>query len=242
MEKQIAIATITWARDESEDALLRSSLPHLAAIGLPVFITDGGSGTGFIEFLKGFPQFSVLKTEARGVWAQAGNSARKAYEAGADYILYTEPDKKAFFEHALPNFLAEVKPDEDAGIILASRSAAAFSTFPSFQQMTETTINNCCAEVTSNRQDYTYGPFLMHRKLVPSLQLVQDDIGWGWRPYVFCIAQRLGYNIRNVTGEFNCPEEQKQDSAAERIYRMKQLLQNIQGTLVASTVNVDGLR
>ena len=238
MEKQLAIATITWARDPEEEALLRSSLPHLAATGLPVFITDGGSGSSFISFLKSFSQFTVLTTEANGVWAQAGNSIRKASDLGAEFILYTEPDKKDFFLFALADFLRTIADKPQAGIILASRSQQAFATFPAFQQMTETTINNCCSEITGNRQDYTYGPFLMNRKLVPSLDLAKEDIGWGWRPYVFAIAQRLGLSISNVTGDFKCPESQRQDTAPERIYRMKQLQQNIHGMVLSGTVDL----
>jgi hypothetical protein len=238
MAQKIAIATITWARDPDEESLLRSSLPHLAASGLPVFITDGGSGASFISFLKSFPQFTILTTAAKGVWAQAGNSIRKAHDHGADFILYTEPDKKDFFEHALQDLIQLLQDNTDAGIILASRSASAFATFPAFQQMTETTINNCCTEITGNRQDYTYGPFLMNRKLIPSLDLVKEDIGWGWRPYVFIIAQRLGLRISNVTGEYHCPVSQRQDTASERIYRMKQLQQNIHGMVLAANVDL----
>ena len=241
MEQKVAIATITWARDQEEESLLRNSLPYLAAAGLPVFITDGGSGSSFISFLKSFPQFTVLTTAAKGVWAQAGNSVRKAADHGADFILYTEPDKKDFFQHALPGFPGTLKERPGAGIILASRSPSAFATFPSFQQMTETTINNCCSEITGNRQDYTYGPFLMNRQLTASLDLVKEDIGWGWRPYVFIIAQRLGLNITNVTGEFNCPESQRHDTGSERIYRMKQLQQNIHGMVLATSTDLNSI-
>jgi hypothetical protein len=241
MEKQIAIATMTWARDEEEETLLRSALPYLAATGLPVFVTDGGSGSPFIEFLNSFPNFSILKPQAKGVWAQAGNSVKAAYEAGAEYILYTEPDKKDFFGQSLQGFLTHIDESLEPGIVLASRSASAFSTFPAFQKMTETTINNCCTEVTGNPQDYTYGPFVMNRNLVASFELVKEDIGWGWRPYVFAIAKRLGYPISNYTGDFNCPESQREDDAAERIYRMKQLQQNIHGILLSASVDIDRL-
>ena len=241
MEIQVAIATITWARDPDEESLLRSALPYLAATGLPVFITDGGSGPSFISFLKSFPQFTVLTTAAKGVWAQAANSIRKAKDHGADFILYTEPDKKDFFQFALQDFLKTVQQTPDAGIILASRSATAFATFPGFQQMTETTINNCCTEITGNRQDYTYGPFLIRRQLTASLDLVKDDIGWGWRPYVFVIAERLGLSITSLTGAFNCPESQRQDTASERIYRMKQLQQNLQGMILAAAVDIKAI-
>ena len=87
--------------------------------------------------------------------------------------------------------------------------------------------------------DYTYGPFLLNRKLAPYLYLVQEDIGWGWRPYAFGLAHRLGYQVNYQEGDFYCPEDQREDNPAERIYRMRQLSQNIQGLVFSTSVAVD---
>lgn len=238
-KNDLSIATITWARDENEETLLRQSLQQLAKLQIPVFITDGGSKNSFLNFLKNFPNFVLLETEARGVWAQVKNSLSKAYQSGSAFIFYTEPDKHDFFETGIQRMLDEVMVNERLGIITASRSAAGFATFPAFQQMTETTINNCCTEITGIPLDYTYGPFILNRQLVPYLQLVLEDIGWGWRPYTFAIAHRLGYTIEAFADAFSCPSAQQQDSKAERIYRMRQLSQNIQGTVLATTVSLD---
>jgi len=235
----LSIATITWARDEDEEKLLRQSLQELAKLELTVFITDGGSNTGFLDFLRSFPNFNLLGTKAKGVWAQVKNSLSKAYQSGSSFILYTEPDKHDFFEKGLPRMLEEVMLNEGSGIITASRSAVGFATFAAFQQMTETTINNCCAELISSAIDYTYGPFILNRQLVPYLELVHEDIGWGWRPYTFNIAHRLGYKVEAFTGDFPCPSTQQQDNAAERIYRMRQLSQNIHGLVLSTTVQLN---
>lgn len=235
----LSIATITWARDEAEEKLLRQSLQQLAKLQVPVFITDGGSNGGFLDFLKSYPNFILLETAARGVWAQVKNSLLKAYQSGSAFIFYTEPDKHDFFLTGLQRMLDEVIVNERSGIITASRPAAGFATFPAFQQMTETTINNCCTEITGIPIDYTYGPFLINRQLVPYLNLVQEDIGWGWRPYTFVIARRLSYAIEAFTDDFSCPLSQQQDNNAERIYRMRQLTQNIQGIVLATTVRLN---
>jgi len=238
-KNDLSIATITWARDEDEEKLLRQSLRQLAKLELTVFITDGGSNTGFLEFLKSFSNFNLLETKAKGVWAQVKNSLSEAYQSGSSFILYTEPDKHDFFEKGLPRMLNEVMVNEGSGIITASRSAAGFATFPSFQQMAETTINSCCSEIISSAIDYTYGPFILNRQLVPYLELVQEDIGWGWRPYTFNIANRLGYKIEAFTNDFSCPLTQQKDNQAERIYRMLQLAQNIQGLVLSTTVELN---
>ena len=237
--KDLSIATISWARNPGEEDLLRHALEQLAQPGIPVFITDGGSGKGFTDFLKGFSHFTLL--EGKGLWAQAKGSLHHAYESGSKFLLYTEPDKLLFFANYLGQMLAEVKVQEDTGIITATRSPEAFTTFPSFQQVTETTINHCCAELIGKAGDYTYGPFLLSRTIVPHLESLPPNIGWGWRPYAFNIAKRLGLNVNFYEGDFFCPEEQRTDDPAERLYRMKQLSQNIEGLTLSAAASIEAV-
>ncbi len=236
----ISIATITFARDEKEEQLMRDALEQLSKLNIPVFITDGGSLPGFLEFLRGFPHFILSQAKVQGLWEQAKNSLLEAYQSNSTFIFYTEPDKLDFFQNSLAEMLAKVEPDDKTGIVMASRSDSGFATFPAFQRMTETAINNCCAELVGKNLDYTYGPFLLNRKLVPYLKQVKDDIGWGWRPYIFCIARRLGYQVEAYVYNLLCPADQQEDSPAERIYRMKQLKQNIEGMILSTTVRLDG--
>ena len=236
--QRIAIATITLARNEQEERLLKESLQQLAELNILVFITDGGSLPGFRDFLRSFPNFLISSANVSGVWNQARNSLSEAYQSDANFIFYTEPDKYDFFRLSLPGILNQLQLSEQLGIVMASRSDAAFKSFPSFQQMTETTINNCCAEVIGKKYEYTYGPFLLNKRLIPYLNLVNEDIGWGWRPYIFSIANQLGLSVESVVGDFFCPPLQKEDTPAERAYRIKQLHQNIQGLLLSTTVSL----
>lgn len=231
----VSIATISWARNEQEEKLLRDSLEQLAARNIPVYITDGGSSKNFLQFLRHLKNFTVF--EEKGLWLQAGRSIKEASKAGSKFILYTEPDKLEFFEKHLPRLL-QWRIKENTGVIVASRSSIAFASFPAFQQMTETTINHCCAEIIGREMDYCYGPFLFNAQLVPLLTTLDEDCGWGWRPFLFAIAHRLGYKIESYVGEFYCPPDQREDNATERIYRMKQLTQNINGLVKAAVTEL----
>jgi len=233
---RICIATITWARNKEEEKTLRSSLQQLALHNLPVFVTDGGSEASFVQFLQELPNVQVLKADRKGVHAQAENSLQAAYKTGAPFLLYTEPDKEEFFKTGLFKLLSQVEADNSLGIRLAARSAKGFGSFPSFQQMTETTINNCCSEITGQLFDYTFGPFLLNRNLVPYLNKLPEDVGWGWRPYLFSLANRLGLRIEALVDDFYCPPDQRADDAKERIYRMRQLEQNIRGIVHSTDV------
>jgi hypothetical protein len=73
---------------------------------------------------------------------------------------------------------------------------------------------------------------------VPPLETLPDTIGWGWRPYAFNLAMRLGYRVGAVTGDFLCPPDQRHDTPAERLYRMRQLVQNIEGLTLSTTTTL----
>ncbi|HEU4470073.1 MAG TPA: hypothetical protein VFR58_03240 [Flavisolibacter sp.] len=233
--KLISIATIAWAKNESEALLLKRSLSALAALGLPVFVTDAGSGEDFRSFLQSFPHFHLTPAPVRGVFAQARQSLEAAYHHGSSYILYTEPDKEFFFSQFLEPMLQGLENPGETGILLASRNAEGFSSFPAFQQMTETAINNCCAEVLGQQLDYTYGPFLLRAGLVPMIAQLEEDPGWGWRPFAFGLARRLGLPIQSFEAAFTCPPGQEQDDAGERFYRIRQLKENLQGLLLSKS-------
>lgn len=233
-KNELCIATISWARNEEEENELRASLQLLSAIGIPVCITDGGSGKSFVDFVKSLPGFSVFT--AKGLWTQAKNSIAEAAKKGAKMILYTEPDKLEFFSEHLHRFIESIAVNENIGVVMASRSADGFASFPAFQQMTETTINNCCREVTGKQTDYCYGPFLFNTQLLPHLEKLPENIGWGWRPFVFAIAHRLSLSVDSYTADFNCPPNQRSDDEKERLYRMRQLTQNIEGILLATSI------
>lgn len=235
--QKLCIATISWARDESEEELLRQSLTELSSLGYKVFVADGGSGKDFINFIRSLNHLSVLQPTQKGLWAQAKTSLLHALQSGASYVLYTEPDKLDFFKQ-LPTMLNDVEVNEHTGIVLASRSNESMQSFPTFQQMTEAAINNCCAEVIGKTADYTYGPFIMNSNIITHLRELPDDIGWGWRPYAFNIAHRLHLNIQAYTQHFYCPTNQRHDDSSERLYRVKQLAQNIEGLVLSTSASL----
>jgi hypothetical protein len=180
----------------------------------------------------------VLQPTEKGLWRQAKTSLDKAASSGAEFILYTEPDKIDFFKY-LAKWFNGIEVSNEIGIALASRSKAGFESFPTFQQMTETTINNSCEEVIGLNLGYTYGPFIINQQLISQLQQLPKNIGWGWRPYAFNIASRLGFKIKSYENDFFCPLDQTEDNQEERLYRMKQLNQNIEGIVLSATAQLE---
>jgi hypothetical protein len=231
---KLSIATMTLARNDPEESLLRESLAALAEIGASVAVCDGGSRSAFIEFLQRLPNFTVVATRQGGLVAQIRSSLQAALEAATPFVVYTEPDKTAFFRRHLRNFAASAPDDPAVGAVLAARSAAAFATFPPMQRFTETTANELCAERCALATDYFYGPFLLRRELVEEIDDLPGRIGWGWRPFLFARAVHRGYRVVSWTGDFECPPDQRQEDEAERLHRVRQLNQNVDGLILAA--------
>jgi hypothetical protein len=227
----VSVATIAWARTEAEEALLRRSLKRLSETGLPTSIADAGTNPGFTEFLHSCPGFVVTSGRERGLVAQVTASLNAASHFDTPFVLYTEPDKEAFFAGPLADFIARADAEADVGVVLAARSAAAFSTFPRMQRYTEGVINHLCGELIGCAGEYSYGPFLVNRLLLPALAQLPADTGWGWRPFLFLAARRRGFRVAHITGEYACPPDQREEDDAERAHRLRQLRENIAGLL-----------
>jgi hypothetical protein len=234
----IPVATLTLARSAAERALLERALKQLGEGRQFVAVADGGSGVAFVEAIAALPGTTVVPSDGPGLLAQVKGSLRAAFDTGSRVIFYTEPDKEAFFRGAVDRFLREAAAIEEPGVVLAARSARSFATFPDTQRYTEGVINTLCGEYTDAPGDYSYGPFLVDRRLVPHVLSIADDVGWGWRPFVFALTRRLGLRVDLIDGDYFCPPEQRVDDAAERLHRIRQLEQNLRGLLLSQAVNV----
>ena len=236
--REVAIATMTLARDTHERTRLLASVRELAKFGIPVFVTDGGSGADFVDAMKALPNLNVCEPCGEGLWPQVARSLRAAHATGAKFVLYTEPDKHDFFRTTLERFIADASGDAASGVVLASRSQADFATFPAFQQYTESVINRCCAELIGQAADYSYGPFLLAARIVPHLDGLEHAIAWGWRLYAFGISHRLGLHVEHAAAGRPCPADQRDNE--ERVYRMLQLAQSLHGIVLATQANLGG--
>jgi len=233
--RDVSIATVTLVRRGDEERLLRASLERLSREGMRVAVGDGGSRAEFLEFLHTLEAFTVVPPADSGLAGQVTASVRAAAAWQTPFILYTEPDKRVFFDGRLADFVASAPSDESVGVVLPGRDERSFSTFPPFQQRTEGGFNAICSELVGERGDYCYGPFLMNRALVAELGGISSDLGWGWRPFMFATARRRGYRVLHLVGDFPCPADQRHEGESDRIHRLRQLRQNVEGLIVSCT-------
>jgi hypothetical protein len=233
--EDVAVATMTWARSPSEETVLRRSLQRLSATGFPVAVADTGTNTAFTAFLSTLSGFRVVVPDERGLVAQAQTSLAHAAAFNRPFVLYTEPDKESFFEQQLADFIDRAPGASDARIVVAARSAEALSTFPPVQRYTEGVINHLVGNAAGLSGDYSYGPFLIARDLLPYVAAIDRRLGWGWRHAAFMYGARQGSGIHHVIGPYVCPLDQRDEDEGERLHRIRQLGENIQG-LIAGTV------
>ena len=60
-----------------------------------------------------------------------------------------------------------------------------------------------------------------------------STLGWGWRPFLFLTACRLGYRVASVTRHYKCPAGQRRENDRAREHRRRQLLENVRGVITA---------
>jgi hypothetical protein len=227
--RSIAVATMALVRCSAEDRLVRRSLTRLAQVGIPIAVADAGTSAAFTDFVDRLPGV-VLTAPARGGLVgqvQAAVDAAAAFDR--PFILYTEPDKEAFFAGHLREFVDRAPEGDDVGIVVASRSSSSFDTFPTTQRHVESIVNHLCSARIGVSADYSYGPFVMHRALVRHVRNADTQLGWGWRPFIFMTAHREGLRVTYVTGDYECPSDQRDDDDNERAHRLRQLRENLSG-------------
>src|SRR5690242_15591732 len=109
----VAIATMTLARTQDEQQLLRWSLERLAADGWPISLCDGGSPPSFVTFARGLSNTRLVAPQTTGLVGQVKAAVADALQRGTRFVLYTEPDKLDFFGGPLAAFVESAPGHDD---------------------------------------------------------------------------------------------------------------------------------
>ena len=171
MSKSI-IATVSYDRNDSSlrDRMIQS-FQEWKALGMDVVTSDSGSSEEFVKKIKDMG-IEVLRRPDGFVGTGIKQSIQKAVELGADKIVYTESDKsrKYGFTKEIKTCLSKL---EEADIVIPSRTALAFATYPHVRQWTETNIINFFYGkllydlAGSEVKDYSYGPRVFRKEVAP---------------------------------------------------------------------------
>ncbi len=234
-QSRLAIVIPTLSRSPKESVLLGTSVGVLARHKLPIFAADGGSHDDLIVKLQtvvaGLHRFH--RDQKPTLVQQIKSAMALTMKTNPAAILYTEPDKKDFFEAGLAEFVNFARKHPDAGVVMASRDDSSFATFPSAQRLTEGLGNQLLAEMFGVKADFFYGPLVLNTQLLSYLPHIPDDLGWGWRIYLVAIAAKSGMRLIPYSGSFGCPVDQRAETDEQsRIYRLEQIAQNLRGLAI----------
>jgi hypothetical protein len=229
---KFVIATMIRGRDPEEARRVLASLRVLAKFRVPIYVTDD---------LSSLPEFSAKIRRMSGVmYRQSGRSlaqrvklaiSRALRDSAPDFVFYTEPDKKEFFQRDVSRLLEFAAKHREAALIIPSRDHTAFTSFPEMQQRPESVFSSLAGNFTSSHiGDWLYGPMVLNPKLVQEyLDDVPDDLGWGWRIYLITRCLKAELSVLSYTGNFCCPQSQREQDEKGDIYRLQQLQENIAG-------------
>lgn len=235
---EIVVATITLARNDAESQRLTQAITALADHGLPIIAADGGSTAEFVNGLHRIPNLTIRPYQpsaAPRLLSQVKSALTGATSLNPAYVLYTEPDKQWFFEYRLKTFVEQALAGVPFGVAIAARDEASFLTYPSFQYYTEMVTARLSAGVLGQAGDILYGPLLLNPALIPYVESLTEDVGWGWRPFAMVVAQRLGLPVISITLDLPCPIDQRnEDDKKARLYRLEQLAQNAKGLVLGA--------
>ena len=231
--KPTAIATMTAGRSEQEAALLATSVEQLARLGLPVFAADAGSIAAFTDRARPVSRLELWR-EGTTLVQQIKACFHRVLKNGHRVVLYTEPDKKDFFEGGVTVFLEETARCRGYAVCIAARNPESFATFPPAQQSAELAFNRLAKDMLGIAPDLLYGPLVLNLEHTEAyLDQVPNDLGWGWRTYVIARCVLAGRQVATVVGPFCCPRDQRAETSRDRIYRLAQLKQNVEGLRLA---------
>jgi hypothetical protein len=81
--------------------------------------------------------------------------------------------------------------------------------------------------------DFSYGPFVVDADQAERLDELDEDLGWGWRIFLFASVTRSGGDLVFLPLASPCPPDQRDETPDERRHRTRQLSQNLSGLVRA---------
>ncbi|MFZ3077905.1 MAG: glycosyltransferase [Candidatus Aenigmatarchaeota archaeon] len=228
---KIIVATITWDGGISaEGGKIIKTMRELKKYGYDVITVDGGSSKETIEGMRESGA-KIYRQKGKGIGSAMKESIRHAYDSGADAIVYMESDKYSYPKE-IEKTIGPVLGGK-ADLVVPSRSAKSFLTYPPFQILTESLINASISVILKNFADYTYGSRTFGRKVAPYFfESRYSDWGVMYNP-----LKRLkqdGFKTKAVYVDVSFPKEDyRKEFASAKVwrYRLKQIKQDLKPVL-----------
>ena len=84
-------------------------------------------------------------------------------------------------------------------------------------------------EVPRANAAYRDGRFELYPRPVVGISLPTREA------FLFASARRMGYRMRHHVGHYPCPADQRSEDETDRVHRLRQLRQNVEGLIASCT-------
>jgi hypothetical protein len=189
MTSEFAITSVSLIRNEAEAEVVLETIYNFSKLNIPVIICDGGSPEEYKKLIRKMPNV-ILSESPGGLTHQLVLSHREAAKYGK-YLLYTQSDKLDFSRNTAFKLIETYSANPDKGVLIAARNSASLATYPRFQKTQEEFLNYFMGDYIVIPEDYYAGPKIYPASLVPYLDQLNTDIGWGIEAYFYAIAKRM---------------------------------------------------
>lgn len=218
--KDLAIATMTFAKTKEEAELMESALKILADKGYSAYVADGASPVE--GFARNIGLMGHQVVEVRGLAPQQRDSISRASDK-SPFVLYTEPDKYDWFVNGFERFVDAYSRGKK-GFAAVGRTPEQMKTFPPHQQYWENKMNSIIEYETGIKGDFIYGPKFFPSVLGNHVKDFKKGVGWQTVMFLPGRAYNLRMPIEIIETASECPINQRREDNAE--YREKQFEQN----------------
>lgn len=234
IKQSLAISTVSLIRNKEEGKVVLETIKILSSLNIQVVIVDGGSPGKAKDKIKSLP--NIIFLERRGLTNQLKTSFKRGAEV-ARSLFYLHTDKLDFVEkyaQKLIDFHSTLKPET---MLIPTRSTSTFKTYPAFQRKIEMYLNFILSDYLDKKADYYFGPKIFSSKLVPYLDKLQGDIGWGIEAYFYALNKRLRLPMKFYECEAATPKDIGSQEEIKR-YRLKILQWQIEGFLQGQAIKL----
>ena len=226
--KNVAIATTTFYRLETEEGRVRSEIAERTVRsalerGYDVSVVDGGSPDKFLRTLEDLGARVLKEVGGGGLGPGRRQALQSAYDSGREVVGWTEPEKVYYIQElwktAIP-IIAE-------GVDLVVPARRSLEDYPTDQQHAEHFGNIFFKNLTGHALDMWFGPRTFSGEVSDYFLNYDGKYGDLWDAHHIPVLDMIhdGKRVLSVLIDYRHPTEQTKNEEGDPEFGMKRYKQ-----------------
>jgi hypothetical protein len=205
VKSSVAIATVSWIRNDEERDVVLETFSNLSQLNLPIITVDSGSSEEDQKKIASIKNVLFFKSK-EGITKRLVFSQQEAAKH-ADYIFYLQSDKKDFAKNDVPKMIDYYVKQQEKGLLIPSRTKESFATYPSYQQKHEEFLNWFIGDYVKIEEDYYAGPKIYPATVTKYLHEIKGEQWWGIEAFIYVLAKKLNLPFAFFEVFINSPKD-----------------------------------